>query len=191
MTDATAGPHSPLDKLVKENPIKVSHKLVWAVMILLASSVAWAYFITLPEYAVAIGSVVPQSQIKIVQHLEGGIVKDIYVADGDTVSKGDPLIQLDLANTGLNREDLQVRLDGLILTRARLKAEAAGRDPASIGMEAGVAVVGPREHEWKSRVAGWRDMGLTHLCLRTLQGDIPPDQHIDTMRRAVAELPSI
>ena len=128
MTDATAGPHSPLDKLVKENPIKVSHKLVWAVMILLASSVAWAYFITLPEYAVAIGSVVPQSQIKIVQHLEGGIVKDIYVADGDTVSKGDPLIQLDLANTGLNREDLQVRLDGLILTRARLKAEAAGRD---------------------------------------------------------------
>jgi membrane fusion protein, adhesin transport system len=128
MTDHTADSINPLDELVKDNPIRVSHKLVWAVMILLASSVGWAYFITLPEYAVAIGSVVPQSQIKIVQHLEGGIVKDIYVTDGDTVSKGDPLIQLDLASSGLNREDLQARLDGFILKLARLKAETTGRD---------------------------------------------------------------
>jgi probable F420-dependent oxidoreductase len=71
------------------------------------------------------------------------------------------------------------------------EAEAAGRDPASIGMEAGVAVVGPREHEWKSRVAGWRDMGLTHLCLRTLGGDIPPDRHIERMQQAVVELPAV
>jgi probable F420-dependent oxidoreductase len=70
-------------------------------------------------------------------------------------------------------------------------AEAAGRDPATIGAEAGVAVVGPREHEWKSRVAGWRDMGLTHLCLRTLGGGLAPDQHIVTMREAVADLPSV
>ena len=34
----------------------------------------------------------------------------------------------------------------------RREAEASGREPASIGMEAGVAVVGPREHEWQSRV---------------------------------------
>ena len=71
------------------------------------------------------------------------------------------------------------------------EAEAAGRDPASIGMEAGVAVVGPREHEWKSRVARWRDMGLTHICLRTLGGDIPPDRHIERMQQAVAELPAV
>jgi probable F420-dependent oxidoreductase len=73
----------------------------------------------------------------------------------------------------------------------RRAAEAAGRDPANIGAEAGVAVVGPREHEWKSRVAGWRDMGLTHLCLRTLGGGLAPDRHIDKMREAVAALPSI
>ena len=70
-------------------------------------------------------------------------------------------------------------------------AEAAGRDPACIGAEAGVAVVGPREHEWQSRVAGWRDLGLTHLCLRTLGGGLAPDRHITRMREAVAELPGI
>jgi probable F420-dependent oxidoreductase len=72
----------------------------------------------------------------------------------------------------------------------RREAEAAGRDPAAIGMEAGVAVVGPREQEWQSRVAGWREAGLTHLCLRTLGGGLAADQHIDRMRQATAELPT-
>ena len=71
------------------------------------------------------------------------------------------------------------------------EAEAAGRDPAALGMEAGVAVVGAREHEWKSRVAGWRDMGLTHLCLRTLQGGLEPHEHIPRLQQAVAELPGV
>lgn len=72
----------------------------------------------------------------------------------------------------------------------RREAEAAGRDPASIGTEAGVAVVGPREHEWQSRVAGWSDFGLTHLCLRTLGGGLAADQHIVKLREAAAELPT-
>ena len=58
--------------------------------------------------------------------------------------------------------------------RARIDkaATAAGRDPHSIGTEAGVAVVGPREAEWKTRVSNWHTTGLTHLCLRTLGGDL-------------------
>lgn len=69
-------------------------------------------------------------------------------------------------------------------------AEAAGRDPASLGTEAGVAVVGPREHEWQARVARWREIGLTHLCLRTLGGGLAPDRHIGRMQQAVADLPA-
>jgi probable F420-dependent oxidoreductase len=42
-------------------------------------------------------------------------------------------------------------------------ARDAGRDPGQIGAEAGVAVVGPREAEWRDRVSGWRNAGLTHL----------------------------
>lgn len=68
-------------------------------------------------------------------------------------------------------------------------AEGAGRDPASIGTEAGVAVVGPREAEWKDRVVGWHQTGLTHLCLRTLGGGLAVSEHLPTLQRAVAELP--
>ena len=69
-------------------------------------------------------------------------------------------------------------------------ARAAGRDPATIGTEAGVAVVGPREAEWQERVAGWRDKGLTHLCLRTLGGGLDADAHMAVARRVLGEVPS-
>ena len=71
------------------------------------------------------------------------------------------------------------------------EAETAGRDPNSLGVEAGVAVVGPREAEWKDRVAGWREIGLTHLCLRTLGGGLEKRQHVEKLYEAVKELPSI
>lgn len=71
------------------------------------------------------------------------------------------------------------------------EAEGAGRDPSTLGVEAGVAVVGPREAEWKSRVAGWREMGLSHLCLRTLGGSLAAQEHIPRMQQAAAELPSV
>ena len=67
-------------------------------------------------------------------------------------------------------------------------AEKVGRDPVTIGVEAGVAVVGSREAEWKSRVARWREIGLTHLCLRTLGGGLEKEKHIQKMRETVAEL---
>lgn len=68
-------------------------------------------------------------------------------------------------------------------------ARAASRDPEAIGMEAGVAVVGPREAEWKDRVRGWQTIGLTHLCLRTLGGGLTPAQHLDKLKEIVDQVP--
>ena len=70
-------------------------------------------------------------------------------------------------------------------------ATAAQREPGTIGAEAGVAVVGPREGEWRARVKGWRDAGLTHLCLRTLGGNLSPQQHIIKMREIYPQLSEI
>ena len=68
-------------------------------------------------------------------------------------------------------------------------AETAGRRPQDIGTEAGVAVVGPREAEWRDRVSGWRRTGLSHVCLRTLGGGLDAQGHLDTMQRVYAEVP--
>ena len=75
-------------------------------------------------------------------------------------------------------------------TRIRRVAEEAGRDPDDIGTEAGVAVVGPRESEWRDRVSGWRKMGLSHLCLRTLGGGLEtPQMHLDKLTEIVDQIP--
>lgn len=75
--------------------------------------------------------------------------------------------------------------------RADIAAEAtaAGRDPDAIGAEAGVAVVGAREAEWQERVAGWRQAGLTHLCLRTLGGGLTAAQHMAKLQEVVPQIP--
>ena len=119
---------SRLDELVERTPTAF-RLLAWVVVTLLAGFVAWAYFAELDEVAIAYGEVVPQGQVKVIQHLEGGIIDKIHVVEGDAVAAGDPLVQLDLIASGANREELAVRLDSLLLARARLAAEAQGRKP--------------------------------------------------------------
>jgi adhesin transport system membrane fusion protein len=72
---------------------------------------------------------VPQGQVKVIQHLEGGIIEQIHVTEGSLVKTGDPLVQLDLTASGASREELSLRLDALVLTRARLQAEAGHEEP--------------------------------------------------------------
>ena len=97
-------------------------------MILLAVLLVWAHFARLDEVTVAPGEVVPQGKVKVIQHLEGGIIERIYVTEGATVQTGDPLVRLDLATGGVNREELQARLDGEVLRRARLTAEVENKE---------------------------------------------------------------
>jgi probable F420-dependent oxidoreductase len=69
------------------------------------------------------------------------------------------------------------------------EALAVGRDPNEIGTEAGVAVVGPREHEWQDRVKHWQEAGLTHLCLRTLGANLSPKEHLEKLAEIVPQIP--
>jgi adhesin transport system membrane fusion protein len=64
-----------------------------------------------------------------VQHLEGGIIKEIYVTEGDTVREGQPLIQLDVRAAGLSQDELEVQLYSQMATAARLQAESTGQEP--------------------------------------------------------------
>ena len=64
----------------------------------------------------------------------------------------------------------------------------AGRDPANIGAEAAVAVVGTSELEWSGQVRKWEQAGVSHLCLRTLGGNLSAHEHIAKMQQVFALL---
>ena len=115
-----------LDNMLVNHPLPSWRLVAWPVMIMLASAMVWASFSELDEVAVASGEVVPKGKVKLIQHLEGGIIQEIHVIEGDNVKMGQPLIRLNLATSGVNRDELQVRLDSQVLVQARLEAETQG-----------------------------------------------------------------
>ncbi|MGQ0663029.1 MAG: HlyD family type I secretion periplasmic adaptor subunit [Pseudomonadota bacterium] len=117
---------SALGELLNSNPIPTLRAMAWAIVAFLGAFIFWLNFAELDEVAVLRGEVIPQGKVKVIQHLEGGIVQSIFIAEGAVVKEGDPLLQLELATTALNREEIQIRLDALVLGRARFEAEANG-----------------------------------------------------------------
>ena len=118
---------SSLDVLLDSHPLPTWRAIAWPVMILVGSLIIWANYAQREEFAVASGEVVPLGNIKVIQHLEGGIVVAIHVKDGDVVKQGEPLLQLDLGAGGVNREELETRLDSDLSGQARLEAETQGK----------------------------------------------------------------
>src|SRR5262245_57467641 len=118
---------SRLDALIARNPMPGWRVASLTVAGLIAVGLVWAAVARLDEVSVATGEVVPQGQVKTIQHLEGGIIQQINVTEGQTVAKDTSLVQLELGISGTNREELEVQNDGLALRRLRLVAEANGR----------------------------------------------------------------
>jgi len=121
---------SALDDVIARNPPSGIRVAARAIMLLVLGFVVWSYFAHFDEVATAFGEVVPQGQVKIIQHLEGGIVDQVFVVEGSRVNAGDPLLQLNLIASDSREEELGVTLDGLVLRRARLYAEANGTELA-------------------------------------------------------------
>ncbi|MEX6665296.1 HlyD family type I secretion periplasmic adaptor subunit [Pseudomonas sp. W2-17] len=83
----------------------------------------WAAFAPLGNAVYGSGVVTVQSYRKTVQHLEGGIVKELRARDGDTVHKGDPLIILDDGQLSSEYESTRNQLITARAKEARLRAE--------------------------------------------------------------------
>ena len=63
--------------------------------------------------SLADGKVIPQSRIKYIQHLEGGIVEEILIKEGDRVIPDQPLIILSKAKASSEYEEINTRLDSI------------------------------------------------------------------------------
>ncbi len=84
---------------------------------------AWAAIAPLHGAVIATGFIKVDTNRKTIQHLEGGIVKQILVRDGDRVQEGQPLIVLQDERVGATLDLLQGQLDSELARAARLRAE--------------------------------------------------------------------
>lgn len=88
----------------------------------------WAFYAPLAAAVIAQGSFVATGQNKIVQHLEGGIIADIQVQEGDRVTEGQIMLSLDPTLALATNRELFLRRIRLEATQARLMAEHLHHD---------------------------------------------------------------
>ncbi len=91
----------------------------------------WSGFATLESAAIASGVVESESSRKTIQHLEGGIIREILVSDGDVVRNGQTLIALDDTRARAEVQSLRGQLWDAAAREARLEAEQQGQDQLS------------------------------------------------------------
>lgn len=86
----------------------------------------WAATVSLAAAALAVGVISPDGARKTVQHLEGGIIKQIHVREGDSVKAGQPLVTLQGTQALARFEELNERRIFLAALESRLEAEQLG-----------------------------------------------------------------
>ncbi|MBF0163715.1 MAG: HlyD family type I secretion periplasmic adaptor subunit [Magnetococcales bacterium] len=95
---------------------------------MVAILLAWGHYGTLDIISITQGEVIPSSLVKKVQHLEGGIVREILVREGEVVERDQPLLELESTASGADVGELKARITALKVEILRLEAEAAGKE---------------------------------------------------------------
>ena len=91
--------------------------LLWIIAVFFCIAIAWASWAEIDKVTVGQGKVIPSSQLQVVQNLEGGLVKEMLVREGDQVKKGQQLLLIDDTRF---RSDFRERKKQLEIGRAHV-----------------------------------------------------------------------
>jgi adhesin transport system membrane fusion protein len=105
-----------------------SHLILWVSFSFIIIALIWANFAELDEVTRGLGKTTPSSQIQIIQNLEGGILAEILVREGETVEKGQALLQLDAVRFASSLNETKLKYHELLAATARLTAEVNNTD---------------------------------------------------------------
>jgi adhesin transport system membrane fusion protein len=102
---------------------------LWAVALVLLVLGGWAYLAEIEQTTRAQGQVIPSSRLQIIQSLDGGVINEVMVKQGDRVEKGQLLVRLDKTKLEAAFFEAQGRVAALSANLARVKAEVFGGSP--------------------------------------------------------------
>lgn len=102
---------------------------LWAISGTMLLFIIWACFANVKEVVKATGVVIPSGHVQIIQHLEGGVVTDIKIFEGQIVKKNQPLLTLAGEQVKSERSRLRVKQFTLKLRAERLNSITQNRKP--------------------------------------------------------------
>ncbi|MBT8768955.1 HlyD family type I secretion periplasmic adaptor subunit [Metapseudomonas boanensis] len=112
--------------LLEDTP-RTARMTVWTACSLLLIALIWARFAVLEEVTTGEGKAIPSSKVQVIQNLEGGIVSEILVREGQVVDKGAVLLRLDDTRFLSNKGETEADRLALLARVERLSAEAEDR----------------------------------------------------------------
>jgi len=99
------------------------HIILWSATLFIIIAIIWAANANIEEVATGQGSVIPSSRIQVLQNLEGGILTEIMVQEGEIVERNQPVMQLDDTRFSSSYKETHLKYLSLLATTSRLRAE--------------------------------------------------------------------
>ena len=103
-----------------------SRVLLWVICIFVVLALLWAASAEIDELVRGEGKVIPSKQLQIIQNLEGGILSELYVEEGQQVALGQILLKIDDTQFASSFEESQLSINTLQARIDRLRAEVGG-----------------------------------------------------------------
>jgi len=116
-----------VNSLYAQENSKISSMALVLFLLILAFftfAIYWAYVSPIDELARGEGKVIPSEKIQTIQSLDGGIISDILIGEGEIVKKGQPLMKIDTTRFQASLEENKKTYTHLLITQTRLEAES-------------------------------------------------------------------
>jgi len=101
----------------------ITFDLLFVIILIISSFFLWANLSEITQHVRGQGRIIPLGKIRNVQHLEGGIIREILIKEGDRVKAGQELFIIDNIDASTNRNDALIKGNELEIRVVRLKAE--------------------------------------------------------------------
>ncbi|MEX1200881.1 MAG: HlyD family type I secretion periplasmic adaptor subunit [Methylophaga sp.] len=118
---------SEVSSATMESAHRGGHSLLILTVLFFICAGWWANVTEIDEVTRGEGKVVPSSRLQVVQNLEGGIISEILVAEGQIVDKGEVLMKIDDTRFSSSFRETQLKYWELMARVARLEAESEGK----------------------------------------------------------------
>lgn len=140
--------------------------LLGLAVVALLGFVGWAGFFRIDEVARASGELITRSRVQVIQAVDGGVLAELLVKEGDRVKAGQVLARLKQARFGASVGEVEAKLNALSTKGIRLRAEVTGS--RTISFPAELQRQAPETVALERALFGRRQAGLNEE-LRTLQ----------------------